>query len=71
VAAGESWGTFAWTVALAISYAVVVVSAPIIGAYADAHAAKKKLLAITTMVACSARHCWRSSGPATSCSRSR
>jgi UMF1 family MFS transporter len=48
VAAGQSWGTFAWTLALAVSYAIVVVSAPIIGAYADAHAVKKKLLAITT-----------------------
>jgi UMF1 family MFS transporter len=48
VARGESWGTFAWTLALAVSYAIVMFSAPIIGAYADAHAAKKKLLAITT-----------------------
>lgn len=49
VAAGESWGTFAWTLALSISYAVIMLTAPIIGAYADAHAAKKKLLAITTV----------------------
>jgi UMF1 family MFS transporter len=48
VAAGESWGTFAWTLALSISYALIMFSAPVIGAYADAHAAKKKLLAITT-----------------------
>ena len=48
VARGESWGTFAWTLALAVSYAIVVFTAPIIGAYADAHAAKKKVLAITT-----------------------
>jgi UMF1 family MFS transporter len=49
VAAGETWGTFAWTLALSISYAVVMLTAPIVGAYADAHAAKKKLLAITTV----------------------
>jgi UMF1 family MFS transporter len=49
VAAGESWGTFAWTLALSISYFVVMLTAPIVGAYADAHAAKKKLLAITTV----------------------
>jgi UMF1 family MFS transporter len=49
VAAGESWGTFAWTLALSVSYAVVIVTAPIVGAYADAHAAKKKVLAITTV----------------------
>jgi MFS transporter, UMF1 family len=48
VAAGRSGGTFAWTLALSISYAFVIFTAPIIGAYADAHAAKKKLLAITT-----------------------
>jgi UMF1 family MFS transporter len=48
VAAGQSWGTFAWTLALSISYALVIFTAPIIGAYADARAAKKKLLGITT-----------------------
>jgi MFS transporter, UMF1 family len=48
VCEGQSWGTFAWTLALSMSYALVIFSAPIIGAYADAHAAKKKLLAITT-----------------------
>lgn len=49
VCAGQSWGTFAWTLALSISYAVVILTAPILGAYADARAAKKKLLAITTV----------------------
>ncbi len=48
VFAGLSWGTFAWTLALSVSYALIILTAPIIGAYADAHAAKKKLLAITT-----------------------
>jgi UMF1 family MFS transporter len=48
VAAGQSWGTFAWTLALSVSYAIIIFTAPIIGAYADAHAVKKKLLAITT-----------------------
>jgi MFS transporter, UMF1 family len=48
VAQGQSWGTFAWTLALSVSYAIVIVTAPIVGAYADAHAVKKKLLAITT-----------------------
>lgn len=48
VAAGESWGTFAWTLALSVSYALIILTAPILGAYADAHAAKKKLLAVTT-----------------------
>jgi UMF1 family MFS transporter len=48
VAGNAVWATFAWTAALSVSYALVVASAPVIGAYADQHAAKKKLLAITT-----------------------
>jgi len=48
VAGNAPWATFAWTAALSFSYLLVVLSAPIIGAYADLHAAKKKLLAITT-----------------------
>jgi UMF1 family MFS transporter len=48
VCAGQSWATFAWTLALSVSYAIVIFTAPIIGAYADAHAVKKKLLAVTT-----------------------
>jgi UMF1 family MFS transporter len=48
VCAGESWGTLAWTLALSVSYAIVILTAPIIGAYADVYAVKKKLLAITT-----------------------
>ena len=48
VTQGAVWGTFAWTLALSVSYALVVVTAPLIGAYADVHAAKKKLLVITT-----------------------
>jgi UMF1 family MFS transporter len=48
VCAGASWGTFAWTLALSASYALIILTAPILGAYADTHAAKKKLLAITT-----------------------
>lgn len=49
VAGKEVWATFAWTFALSISYALIVLTAPLIGAYADAHAAKKRLLAITTI----------------------
>jgi MFS transporter, UMF1 family len=47
--AGEAqWATFAWTAALSLSYAAIVVSGPLIGAWADAHAAKKPLLLATT-----------------------
>src|SRR5688572_19995658 len=48
VAGRAPWATFAWTAALAVSYALIVVTAPLIGAYADAHAAKKRLLFLTT-----------------------
>ena len=49
VAGNAPWATFAWTCALAVSYALVVLTAPVLGAYADAHAAKKRLLAATTV----------------------
>ncbi len=49
VAGDRPWATFAWTAALAVSYAAIMCTAPVIGAYADAYAAKKKLLALTTI----------------------
>jgi len=49
VAGRAPWATFAWTCALAVSYALIMVTAPLIGAYADAHAAKKRLLLLTTI----------------------
>jgi UMF1 family MFS transporter len=49
VADGAPWATFAWTAALAVSYALIVLTAPVIGAWADAHAAKKRLLAASTI----------------------
>ena len=49
VAGNAPWATFAWTSALAVSYALIIVSAPVLGAYADARAAKKLLLAVTTV----------------------
>ena len=42
-------GTLLWTVAVSVPNAVVLVSAPILGAIADHYAAKKRLLAITTI----------------------
>lgn len=48
IAGNAPWATFAWTLALAVSYALIMSIAPLIGAYADAYAAKKKLLAVTT-----------------------
>src|SRR5215218_6656252 len=49
VAGKAPWATFAWTAALSVSYAAIMLSGPLLGAYADAHAAKKKLLAFTTI----------------------
>jgi UMF1 family MFS transporter len=49
VAGNAPWATLAWTAALALSYALVMLTAPVIGAWADARAAKKRLLAFTTI----------------------
>lgn len=49
VAADAPWATFAWTAALSVSYALIVLTAPLIGAWADAWAAKKKLLFVSTL----------------------
>ncbi|QJW85789.1 MFS transporter [Ramlibacter terrae] len=48
IAANAAWATFAWTLALSISYAIVMVTMPTIGAYADLRAAKKRVLMIVT-----------------------
>jgi len=50
VANNASWGTLAWTLSLAVSYAMVMFTGPLIGAYADVHAAKKRLLLVTTAI---------------------
>jgi MFS transporter, UMF1 family len=44
IAKGAEWATFVWTLALSVSYAIVMLTMPSLGAYADMHAAKKKLL---------------------------
>jgi UMF1 family MFS transporter len=49
VAGNAPWATFSWTAALAVSYALIMATAPLLGAYADAYAAKKKLLLATTV----------------------
>lgn len=48
VAGNAPWATFAWTAALSVSYAAILLTGPLIGAWADAHAAKKPLLLLTT-----------------------
>jgi len=49
VAEGKAWATFAWTAALSASYAAILITGPLVGAWADAHAAKKELLLATTV----------------------
>ncbi len=50
VVAGDApWATLAWTLSLAASYALIMLTAPLLGACADAYAAKKRLLLLTTM----------------------
>jgi UMF1 family MFS transporter len=51
VAGNAPWATFAWTAALSVSYLMVMFLGPVLGAWADAHAAKKRLLFFST-VAC-------------------
>jgi MFS transporter, UMF1 family len=48
IAGKAEWATFAWTAALSVSYAIVMLTMPSIGAYADLRAAKKRLLAVFT-----------------------
>ena len=49
VAGNAPWATFAWTAALSVSYAAILFAGPLIGAWADAQAAKKRLLFLTTI----------------------
>ena len=44
IAQKAEWATFLWTLALSVSYAIVMLTMPSLGAYADLRAAKKKLL---------------------------
>jgi len=48
IAQKAEWATFAWTLALSISYAIVMFTMPTLGAYADLRAAKKRMLAVVT-----------------------
>jgi len=49
VAGNAPWATFAWTLALSTSYLLIMLTAPLIGAHADARAAKKRWLLATTI----------------------
>lgn len=49
IAGNAAWATFAWTATLSVSYACILLTAPVIGAYADLRAAKKRVLFFTTV----------------------
>jgi UMF1 family MFS transporter len=48
VAGGAGWATLAWTTTQAVASIAIMLTAASLGAYADRHGAKKRLLAMTT-----------------------
>src|SRR5690606_33842533 len=56
VAEGKSWGTLAFTAALSLSYLLIMLTMPALGARADARAGKRRLL-FTSTVGCVAATC--------------
>ena len=48
VAGKAPWATFAWTATLSLSYAIVMLTTPSLGAWADLRAAKKRALVMVT-----------------------
>jgi len=65
VAGGAPWATLAWTLTVAASSLIVMLTLPAIGAYADAHAAKKRLLAMCTVACVLATLALTETGPGT------
>lgn len=49
VAGGAPWATFAWTGTIAVSSLIVMIALPPLGAWADLHGAKKRLLGVATL----------------------
>lgn len=50
VYASDGWNTFAWTLAISLAAALVMVAAPVAGALADARGRKKPFLAVATLL---------------------
>ncbi len=63
IAGGAQWGTFAWTFTLSISYAIVMILGPWLGAWADSRAQKKRGLAWATAVCTLATALLATTGP--------
>lgn len=49
VAGQQAWATLAWTASLALSNALLMVIGPLVGAYADLRATRKRMLLISTV----------------------
>lgn len=49
VAGGADWATLLWTTVVAISYVIVMFAGPVLGAWADRRAAKKRVLFWSTL----------------------
>jgi MFS transporter, UMF1 family len=65
IAGNAPWATFAWTASLSVSYALILLTAPVLGAYADLRAAKKRLLLLTTVGCVTATALLALTGPGT------
>ena len=50
IAGNAAWATLAWTATLSVSYALIVLGGPLLGAWADLRARKRELLVATTIV---------------------
>ncbi len=49
VAGGATWGTLAWTLVLGASNLLAMLLMPVLGAWADVHGAKKRVLMVSTV----------------------
>lgn len=49
VAGGADWAPLAWTLALGVSNALVMITMPVLGAWADRHGSKKRWLMLCTL----------------------
>lgn len=65
VAQGKPWATFAWTAALAAANILLIVAGPVLGAYADLRANKKRLLLMSTVGCIATTAALSTSGPDT------
>lgn len=65
VAGNASWATLAWTSAMAVSSALVMLTSPALGAWADLRARKKRLLMLATALCVATTLLLAGTGPGT------